>query len=105
MPAISTGRYQRPLEDNVIVIESSATYRCRALDEHIDQVGTSCRDLPVVARHAYKDVPSGTLALLTSLPSTEGHGRLFHIAWRNLAHDQLSDVMTREEAVDLLDLV
>ncbi len=105
MSAIYTGRHQRPLKDNVIVSRRSATDRCRALDEHIDRVGTSCRDLPVVARHAYKDVPSGTWALLTSLPSTEGRGSLFHVAWRNLAHDQLSDVMTLEEAVDLLELV
>jgi hypothetical protein len=105
MSAICAGRHRRPLEDNVIVSRRSATHQCHALDEHIDRVGTSCRDLPVVARHAYKDVPSGTWALLTSLPSAEGRGRLFHVAWRNLAHDQLSDVMTREEAVDLLDLV
>lgn len=83
----------------------SAANRHRALDEHIDRAGTSCRDLPVVARHAYKDVPSGTWALLTALPDAEGRARLFHVAWRNFAHDQLSDVMTLEEAVDLLDLL
>ena len=85
--------------------KNSAAQRYRAMDELSNRTGTLCRDLPVVARHAYKGVQPGTWALLTSLSNTEGKGRLLHVAWRNMDHDQLSDVITLEEAAELLEAV
>ena len=83
--------------------KDSAAHRYRAMNELTNWTGTSCHDLPVVARHAYKGVQPGTWALLTALPTKEGNGKLLHIAWRNMDHDQLSDVMTLEEAMELFE--
>ena len=55
-------------------------------------------DLPAALAAGFKDIPPGTMALLTRLRGVDGRPDLVHVAWRTMAHDQPADVMTLDEA-------
>jgi len=63
------------------------------------------RDLPASVTGRFKDIPTGTKALLTRLRGVDGQPALVHVAWRTMDHGQPSDVMTVEEAERCLHLV
>lgn len=56
------------------------------------------RDLPASVIGRFKDIPTGTRALLTLLRGAKDETDVIHVAWRTMDHEQPSDVMTIEEA-------
>lgn len=58
---------------------------------------TGC-DMPATLKAPYKDIPAGTMALLTRLRRVDGGPAMIHVAWRTMAHDPPSDILTIEEA-------
>jgi len=63
------------------------------------------RDLPAALTGRFKDIPTGTRALLTLLRRAKGKADMIHVAWRTMDHGQPSDVMTIDEAERHLRLV
>ena len=63
------------------------------------------RDVPASLKGTYKDIQSGTMALLTLLHGTDDHADMIHVAWRTMGHEQPSDVMTIDEAESHFSLV
>ena len=55
-------------------------------------------DLPATLKRRFKDIPPGTMALLTLLRGADDQAAMIHVAWRTMAHGQPSDVLTVAEA-------
>ena len=55
------------------------------------------QDVPQQLIHAYKDIPPGTMALLSLLICEDQNADRIHVAWRT-AHDHRVDVLTIDEA-------
>lgn len=68
------------------------------------EAANSYHDLPARVRRAYKDIQPGTWALLTLLPGRTREEDMIHIAWRTMAHNQPSDVMTTSEVAGYFDV-
>ena len=61
-------------------------------------------DVPATLKTLYKDIPAGTMALMTFMNSAGKRPAMVHVTWRTMSHEQPSDMLTIDEAGHYLGL-